>query len=117
MLKKVMDIFLAVDDAEKKSLKIGLGIYCLLTTIFYSIFQVSVTYEVCNCLGIIGLTMFYQDIWKKRLWVSLVLFSLDMACSLIVFFIFGQLAEFQADSDSGPVNVDLRHSHKSYFLS
>ena len=95
MLKKVMDIFLAVDDAEKKSLKISLGIYCLLTTIIYSIFQVSVTYEVCNCLGIIGLTRFYQDIWKKRLWVSLVLFSLDMACSLIVFFIFGQLAEFQ----------------------
>lgn len=58
LLKKVMDIFLSVDDAEKKSLKIGLGAYCLLTTIVYSIFQVSVIYEVCNCLGMITLTCF-----------------------------------------------------------
>lgn len=95
LLKKVMNIFLSVDDVEKKSLKIGLGAYCLLTTIVYSIFQLSVIYEVCNCLGMITLTCFYQEIWKKRLWVSLVMFSLDMACSLIVRFIFGELAEFQ----------------------
>lgn len=95
LIKKVMDVFLSVDDIEKKSLKIGMGLYCLLTTAMYSIFQVSVVYEVCNCLGIIGLTYFYQEIWKKRLWVSLVLFSLDMANSLIVFFVFGEVAKFQ----------------------
>lgn len=95
LIKKVMDVFLSVDDIEKKSLKIGMGLYCLLTTAVYSIFQVSVVYEVCNCLGIIGLTCFYQEIWKKRLWVSLVLFSLDMANSLIVFFVFGDVAKFQ----------------------
>lgn len=95
LLKKVMDVFLSADDIEKKSLKIGLGIYCLLTTIVYSIFQVSAVYEICNCLGIIGLTCFYREIWKKRLWVSLVLFSLDMANSLIVLFVFGDLAKFQ----------------------
>ena len=95
LLKKVMDVFLSVDDVEKKSLKIGMSVYCLLTTILYSIFQVSVIYEICNCLGMLVLTCFYQDIWKKRLWVSLVLFSLDMACSLIVFFIFGKIAQFQ----------------------
>jgi hypothetical protein len=80
---------------EKKSQKVGMGIYCLLTTALYSIFQVSVIYEVCNCLGMIALTCFYHEIWKKRLWVSLVLFSLDMACSLIVYFIFGESGEFQ----------------------
>jgi sensor histidine kinase YesM len=95
LLKKVMDIFLCVDDLDKKSQKIGMGIYCLLTTSLYSIFQVSVIYEVCNCLGMVALTCFYQEIWKKRLWVSLVLFGLDMACSLIVYFIFGELAKFQ----------------------
>lgn len=95
LLRKVMDVFLSVDDIEKKSLKIGLGIYCLLTTTVYSIFQVSVVYEICNCLGIIGLTCFYREIWKKRLWVSLVLFSLDMANSLIVLFVFGDMAKFQ----------------------
>jgi hypothetical protein len=95
LLKKVMDIFLSVDDMEKKSQKVGMGIYCLLTTALYSIFQVSVIYEVCNCLGMIALTCFYHEIWKKRLWVSLVLFSLDMACSLIVYFIFGESGEFQ----------------------
>ncbi len=95
LLKKAMDVFLSVDDMEEKALKIGLGIYCLLITTVYSIFQVSVLYEICNCLGIIGLTCFYQEILKKRLWVSLVLYSLDMANSLIVLFVFGDIAKFQ----------------------
>ena len=95
LLKKAMDVFLSVDDIEEKSLKIGLGIYCLLTTAVYSLFGVSASYEICNCLGIIALTCFYQELWKKRLWVSLVLFSLDMANSLIVHFVFGGIAKFQ----------------------
>ncbi len=95
LLKEVMDVFLPVDDREEKPLKIGFGIYCLLTTTVYSIFGVSAPYEICNCFGIIGLTCFYQELWKKRLWVSLLLFSLDMANSLIVLFIFGNIATFQ----------------------
>ena len=95
LLKKVMDVFLPVDDIEEKLLKIGLGIYCLLTTTVYCLFGVSASYEICNCIGIMGLTCFYQELWKKRLWVSLVLFSLDLANSLIVFFIFGDIAKFQ----------------------
>lgn len=65
LLKKVMDVFLSVDDIEEKLLKIGLGIYCLLTTTMYSIFGVSALYEICNCLGIIGLTCFYHELWKQ----------------------------------------------------
>ena len=95
LLKKVMDVFLSADDIEEKSFKIGLGIYCLLTTTVYSIVGVSAPYEICNCLGIIGLTCFYQELWKKRLWVSLVFFSLDLANSLIVLFVFGDIAKFQ----------------------
>ncbi len=95
LLKKAMDVFLPVDDIEETLLKIGLGAYCLLTTTVYSIFGVSAPYEVCNCLGVIGLTCFYQELWKKRLWVSLVLFSLDMGNSLIVLFVFGDVAKFQ----------------------
>ena len=95
LLKKAMDVFFSADEIEEKSLKAGLGIYCLLTTTVYSIFGVSAPYEICNCLGVIGLTCFYQELWKKRLWVSLVLFSLDMANSLIVLFVFGDAAKFQ----------------------
>ncbi len=95
LLKKVMDLLLPADDIEEKALKTGLVIYCLLTTIIYSVFQISVVYEICNCAGIIGLTCFYQELWKKRLWVSLVLFGLDMANSLIVLFVFGDIAKFQ----------------------
>ena len=95
MLKKIMDLFFQAEDRERSSLKIGFGLYCLLTTIVYSIFQTSVAYEACNCFGIVGLTGFYRETWKKRLWVSLALFSLDMANSLIVFFVFGDMAKFQ----------------------
>lgn len=94
LLKTVMDVFLSAEDTEKRPLKTGFGIYCLLTTAVYGIAQVSVVYELCNCLGIFGLTCFYQDTWKKRLWVSLVLFSMDMASSLIVLFAFGDTAKF-----------------------
>ena len=116
LVKKAMDIFLSLDDVEKKSLKIGLGVYCMLTTIVYSMFQVSVVYEICNCLGMITLTCFYQEIWKKRLWVSLVLFSLDMACSLIVLFIFGACG-ISATGNSSIADFDMCHGDKSYFLS
>lgn len=95
LLKKVMDVLLSADDTEGKLLKTGLGIYCLLTTTVYSIFGVSAVYEICNCLGIVGLTCLYQELWKKKLWVSLILFSLDMANSLIVLFVFGDIAKFQ----------------------
>ena len=60
-----MDVLLPADDIEEKALKTGLVIYCLLTTIIYSVFQISVVYEICNCAGIIGLTCFYQELWKK----------------------------------------------------
>lgn len=39
--------------------------------------------------------MFLSGTVEKRLWVSLVLFSLDMANSLIVLFVFGDMAKFQ----------------------
>lgn len=90
LIKKMMELFLPADDADDKKLQAGFIFYYLLTTVIYSIFSVSVMYEVCNYLGIIGLTFFFQGVWKKRLWVSLVIFSIDMACSLAVYFAFEQ---------------------------
>ena len=90
LIKKMMELFLPADDADEKKLQVGFIFYYLLTTVIYSIFGISVIYEVCNYLGIIGLTLFYQGAWKKRLWVSLVIFSIDMACSLAVYFTFRQ---------------------------
>lgn len=95
LLKKVMDLFLRADDEERKRVNIGLFAYYLLTTIMYSIFEVSALYEVCNYLGMIGLTALYQEIWKKRIWVSLLLFGMDMACSLAVFLVFAEEGRLQ----------------------
>ncbi len=92
LLKKVMDLFLAQGGADARKRKLGFGGYYLLTAVCYGIFHVSVPYEVCNCLGIIGLTLFYRETWKKRIWISLVLFSMDLACSLAVFFAFKEAA-------------------------
>ena len=88
LLKNVMGLFLLADEANEKKVKIGFGTYYVLTTILYCVFQVSVIYEIGNYIGLLGLTFLYQEVWKKRIWVSLVLFSMDMACSLIVFFAF-----------------------------
>ena len=115
LIKKMMELFLPADDADEKKLQAGFIFYYLLTTVVYSIFGVSIIYEVCNYLGIIGLTFFYRvrgvnqigllmrifaieqssifyrlgnSAWKKRLWVSFMILSMDMACSLAVYFAF-----------------------------
>lgn len=90
LIKKMMELFLPADDADEKKIQVGFIFYYLLSTVIYSIFGVSVIYEACNYLGMIGLSFFYQGAWKKRLWVSLVIFSIDMACSLAVYFAFAQ---------------------------
>ena len=90
LIKKMMELFLPADDADEKKIQAGFIFYYLLSTVIYSIFGVSVIYEICNYLGIIGLTLFYLGAWKKRLWVSLVIFCIDMACSLTVYFAFEQ---------------------------
>lgn len=96
LIKSVIVLFFKNDPEEENRRRIGFLIYYLCTTIIYSLFHISFIYEVCNCLGIIGLTLLYHEKWKKRIWVSLVLFSMDMACSLIVLFTFegnGQLQQ------------------------
>lgn len=90
LIKKMMDLFLPAEDEDGKRSQAGFVLYYLLTTAVYSIRGISVLYEICNYLGMTVLTLFCQGTWKKRLWVSLVLFSMDMACSLAVYFAFGQ---------------------------
>lgn len=90
LMKKMMELFLPADDADGKKLQAGFILYYLLTTVLYSVFYISVIYEIGNYLGIIGLTFFYRGAWKKRVWISLVIFSIDMACSLVVHFAFAQ---------------------------
>ncbi len=62
--------------------------YYLLVTILFCIFKISALYGICNYLGIAGLTSFYRGTWKKRIWVSLVVFATDLACTLAVYFAF-----------------------------
>lgn len=96
LIKSVIELFFKTDPEEENRRRIGFIIYYLCTTILYSLFHISFIYEIFNCLGFIGLTLLYHEKWKKRIWVSLVLFSMDMACSLIVLFTFegnGQLQQ------------------------
>lgn len=94
LIKKMMELFFSAEDADGKKLQAGFIFYYLLTTVLYGIFYISVIYEIGNYLGIIGLTFFYRGAWKKRVWISLVIFSIDMACSLAVsvYFVFAREA-------------------------
>lgn len=92
LVRKMMELFLPADDADRKKLQAGFILYYLLTAVLYAVFYLSVPYEVGNYLGIMGLTLFYRGAWKKRVWISLVVFSIDMACSLAVHFAFAQAA-------------------------
>ena len=88
LLKKVMEQFLIQEKGNGKKQKVGFCVYFLLSSVCYEIFGLSLMYEVWNCLGILALTLLYRETWKKRIWVSLVLLSMDMACFLTAFFSF-----------------------------
>ena len=90
LIRKMMELFLPADDADEKKLQAGFVLYYLLTTVLFDIFDTSVIYETGNFLGIIGLTFFYRGAWKKRVWISLVIFSIDMSCSLAAYFALAQ---------------------------
>lgn len=88
LLKRVMEQFLLHGNGNRKKQKAGFCVYFLLSSVCYEIFGLSIVYEMWNCLGLLTLTLLYRETWKKRIWVSLVLLSMDMACFLTAFFAF-----------------------------
>lgn len=90
LIGKMMELFLSADAEDGKKIRIGFVCYYLLTCILYNIFHISALYGICNYLGIVGLAFFYQGTWKKRIWVSFVVFSTDFACTLAVYFAFSR---------------------------
>ena len=95
LLKKVMEQFLLRGKENGKKQKAGFCVYFLLSSVCYEIFGLSIVYEAWNCLGILALTMMYRDTWKKRIWVSLVLLCMDMACFLTAFFTFSRADNYE----------------------
>lgn len=87
LIKKTMELFLPAEQAGKRKAQAGFVFYYLLTAAMYHIFHISLPYELGSCLGILGLTLLYRAEWRKRIWISLVIFGLDMACSLAVYFV------------------------------
>ncbi|MDE6619818.1 MAG: GHKL domain-containing protein [Lachnospiraceae bacterium] len=87
LIRKMMELFLPAEEADDKKIQSGFIFYYLMTTFLYSIFGWSVVCEIVNYLGILGLTFFYQGAWKKRVWISVVIFSINMACFLAVYFV------------------------------
>lgn len=91
LIKKLTEIFLSVEDTHPKLLLCGYGVYYLISSITYFFFQISIVYELLNLLCLMCLMMLYHDTWKKRLLSVLVVLSMDMGCSLAVFFLFRKL--------------------------
>ena len=77
LLKKVLDTFLPAGDRNRLTWNIVFAGYYLLTTAAYHVFHVSLFYEMCNLVGIIGVTCFYRGAWEKKLWISMVFFCMD----------------------------------------
>lgn len=88
LLKRIMEQFLIQGKENGKGKKAGFCVYFLLSSVCYEVFGLSIVYEVWSCLGLLTLTLLYRETWKKRIWVSLVLLSMDMACFLTAFFAF-----------------------------
>ncbi len=90
LVRQMMELFLSGDDTEGRKTQLGFLAYYLVTAAAYAAFGVSLFYEVCNYLGMAGLTTLYRCPWKRRLWTSLAIFSTDLACFLAVYFAYPQ---------------------------
>lgn len=119
LVRRMMELFLTVQEEDGKRVWAGFALYYLLTVVLYGIFNISIVYEICNYLGITAVillypignsviireecgtlseapvwrfvpraALFFREVWKKRLWISLVVFSTDLACALVVYFAF-----------------------------
>lgn len=86
LIKQAVEIFLTKRDMDARGYKAAYGIYYLVTSVVYCIWQVSFLYEVCNFIGILGITCCYEDAWKKRLWTAMSLFCIDLSCLLVAIF-------------------------------
>lgn len=86
LLKKVLDIFLSTQDQNWLIWKLIFGGYYLLITAAYSVFHVSLPYELCNLAGIIGVVCFYHGAWEKKLWISMFFLCMDIGCGVVVDF-------------------------------
>ena len=97
LVKQAVEIFLTRKDLDKKIFTFVYGIYYVVTSATYCIGGVSLVYEICNFIGILGITYCYDDTWKKRLWTGLTIFCIDLSCLLAAIFSF----------DGNPTRVNL----------
>lgn len=100
LLKKIMDTFLLIGDRNRLIWKIVFVGYYLLTTAAYSVFHVSHLYELCNLVGIIGVTCFYRAAWEKKMWISMVFFCMDIGSGMAVFFVGSEMIRMQQSAIS-----------------
>ncbi|MEY8393067.1 ATP-binding protein [Lachnospiraceae bacterium 45-W7] len=100
LLKKIMDTFLLTEDRNKLISKMGFVGYYLLTTAAYSVFHVSHLYELCNLVGIIGVTCFYRAAWEKKMWISMVFFCMDTGSGIAVSFAGAEMIRMQQSAIS-----------------
>ncbi len=100
LLKKIMDTFLLTEDRNKLISKMGFVGYYLLTTAAYSVFHVSLLYELCNLVGIIGVTCFYRAAWEKKMWISMVFFCMDTGSGIAVSFAGAEMIRMQQSAIS-----------------
>lgn len=100
LLKKIMDTFLLTEDRNKLISKMGFVGYYLLTTAAYSLFHVSHLYELCNLVGIIGVTCFYRAAWEKKMWISMVFFCMDTGSGMAVSFAGAEMIRMQQSAIS-----------------
>ena len=98
LLKRMLEHFLSAKDWGQRITKTVYILYYLIISIAYSSLQVSVLYEMCNLAGIVGVTVLYQDAWKKKLWISFAFLCMDMGCTLSVYLTFLNVGGMQQTS-------------------
>ena len=82
LLKAMIERVLSARKPERKRQQAGIALYYLLVPVLYGIFGMSALYEAGSFLGLILFSFLYPGSWEKRIWASLLVFCMDMACGL-----------------------------------
>lgn len=100
LLKKVLDTFLSSEARNRLIWKTVFAGHYLLTTAAYSVFHLSLFYEMCNLASIIGVTCLYRGAWEKKIWISMVYFCLDTGSGAAVSFAGSEMIRMQQSAVS-----------------
>lgn len=89
IIKLFMDKYLGLNQKHKKSVYLAYGLFSLITTAVYFVFDIPIIMMITNILCFLGITFFYNGSLKKKViasfYIYIVLFIVEILVTALTF--------------------------------